>query len=324
MLKMNLDEKTFETLIKSELRTENILERYDFQSAMIKSWETVKHKIGLPTSYLIGEEINPHKAVGNSIDLLAFNPDDSSLIVIELKRDKNKFHLLQALSYASMIAQWNKETLISEIQREINPDPNELVDLINNNDLNSDVKIILISESYDPEVIITAYWLNNSYGLDITAFAVSIHKLDGQIFVNFEQRLPLKELVDVYEERGRKARIKTSKPSETWEDVFPKLKYNFAAKALAFCRKEKEGDPSRRRFIAFRSNFQGFEVISINFRYKYLNIYIKGKPENAEELLKSKFSSEIEISSWQGGYSFNIANEKQFDELVEWLQNGKY
>ena len=323
MLKLNPDKKTFETLIQSELRAENILERYDFQAAMVRSWETVKNEIGLPTSYLIGQEINPHKSVGNSIDLLAFNPDDSSLIVIELKRDKNKLQLLQALSYASMIAKWNKETVISEIQRQINPDPNELIDLINNNDLSSEVKIILVSELYDPEVIITAEWLNNSYGLNITAFSVSIHKMEEQIFVNFEQRLPLKELADVYEERGRKSKLRTSKQSETWEDVLPKLKYKFAKKAIDLCRIEKDGDPSRRRFVGFRSNYDGFDWISINFREKYLNIYIKGKPENAEEFLKSKFSVPIELSYWQDGYSFKIDNEKQFDELVEWMRIGQ-
>jgi hypothetical protein len=323
MLKLNPEKKTFETLIQSELKTENILERYDFQAAMVKSWETIKNEIGLPTSYLIGQEINPHKSVGNSIDLLAFNPDDSSLIVIELKRDKNKLQLLQALSYASMIAKWNKETLISEIQRPVNPEPNELIDLINNNELNSEVKIILISELYDPEVIITAEWLNNNYGLDIVAYSVSIHKMEEQIFVNFEQRLPLKELADVYEERGRKLKVSSTKPSETWEDVLPKLKYKFAKKALDLCRKEKDGDPSRRRFVGFRSNYDGFVWISINFREKYLNIYIKGKYENAEKFLKSNFSDKIEIFSWQDGYSFKIDNEKQFDDLVEWLKIGQ-
>lgn len=323
MLKLNPDKKTFETLIQSELTTENILERYDFQAAMVKSWETVKNEIGLPTSYLIGQEINPHKSVGNSIDLLAFNPDDSSLNVIEIKRDKNKLQLLQALSYASMVAKWNKETLISEIQRPINPEASELIDLINNNELNPEVKIILISELYDPEVIITAEWLNNNYGLDITAFAVSIHKMEQQIFVNFEQRLPLKELADVYEERGRKSKTSTSKSSETWEEVLPKLKYKFAKKALDLCRKEKDGDPSRRRFVGFRSNVDGFDWISINFREKYLNIYIKGKPENAEEFLKSKFSEPTEISYWQDGYSFKIENEKKFDELADWIKIGQ-
>ncbi|MDA0682467.1 MAG: hypothetical protein O2781_03850 [Bacteroidetes bacterium] len=54
-----------------------------------------------------------------------------------------------------------------------------------------------------------------------------------------------------------------------------------------------------------------------------MNIYIKGKPENAEEFLRSKFSVPIEIGSWQDGYSFKIDNEKQFDELVEWIKIGQ-
>jgi hypothetical protein len=322
MLKLNVSNKAFETLIQSGFKTENILERYDFQAAMVKSWEIVKNEIGLPTSYLIGEEINPHKSVGNSIDLLAFNPDDSSLVVIELKRDKNKLQLLQSLSYASMIAQWDKETLISKIQRPINPESSELVDLINNNELNNEVKIILISELFDPEVIITTDWLNN-YGLNITAFSVSVHKLEEQIFVSFEQRLPLKELADVYEERGRKANISRKKSSISWEEVLPKLKYKFAAKALELCRKEKEGEPSRRRFGNIRSNYDGFDWISINFREKYLNIYIKGEPENAKEFLKSKFSDSLEILQWQEGYSFKIDKEKQFDELAKWMKLGQ-
>ena len=323
MLKLNVSNKAFETLIQSGFKTENILERYDFQAAMVKSWEIVKNEIGLPTSFLIGQEINPHKSVANSIDLLAFNPDDSSLVVIELKRDKNKLQLLQSLSYASMIAEWDKETLINEIQRPINPEASELIDLINNNELNNEVKIILVSELFEPEVIITTNWLNNNYGLNITAFSVSLYKLEEQIFVNFEQRLPLKELADVYEERGRKAKVSRTKSSVSWEEVLPKLKYKFAKRALDLCRIEKDGEPSRRRFGNIRSNYDGFDWISINFREKYLNIYIKGEPGNAKEFLKSKFSDPLEIFQWQEGYSFKIDKEKQFEELATWMKLGQ-
>lgn len=323
MLKLNTNKKSFETLVQSELKAENILERYDFQSAIAKSWETVKSEIGLPTSYLIGEEISPHLSVGNMIDLLAFDPEDSSLYVIELKRDKNKLQLLQSLSYAAMVATWDKETLITKIQTSINPEPDELIEIIRNNDLNTNVKVILISELYDPEVIITADWLNNNYGLDITALAVKIHKLEDQLFVNFEQRLPLKELTDVYEVRGRRSIQSASVSTVTWEDVLPKLKYDFAPEALRLCKDEKDGEPSRRRFGRIRTNYNGFNWITINFRSDYLNVYIKGKPENAEELIRSKFSSQIEINQWELGYSFNLKKQSQFTELVNWLKLGK-
>lgn len=320
MLKFDLENKKFEKLVESNLTNEQILERYDFQEAIINSWETVKNNLNLPGAYLIGKEIKPHSSVKDSIDLLAFDPNDSSLIVIELKRKKDKLQLLQALSYAAMVSTWDNNRLISKIQQDINPEPEELIDLINNNELNIDIKIILVSELYDPEVIITAEWLSNKYGIDITAFAVSLHKLEKQYFVNFEQKLPLKELADVYEERGIRTKSKKRTKDITWDDVIPKLKYKFGKRAVELCLTEKEGDASRRRFVGFRSNYDGFDWISINFREKYLNIYIKGKPENAEQILQEKFSSKIEISTWADGFSFNIDKEKQFNELVNWLK----
>lgn len=320
MLRYNTNVKSFEPLSKAELKSENILERYDFQQSIVNSWDTVRNELGLPSAYLIGQEIRPHHSVGDSIDLLAFNSDDSTLIVIELKRDKNKFQLLQSLSYASMVAKWDHERLISEIQRDINPEPGELIDLINSNEINDYVSILLIAESYDPEVILTSEWLIDKYGLDIVCFAVQVLKIENQIFFNFDQRLPLKELSEVYEERSRRTNLSKNSKDITWEDILPKLKYPFALKALEFCKKFKEGDPSRRRFGSIKKNFQGFTWISVNFREKYLNIYIKGKFDNAESLLREKMRSNIEISSWRDGYSFEIDNEADFDNFVKWIE----
>ncbi|MBK8244221.1 MAG: hypothetical protein IPK88_12410 [Saprospiraceae bacterium] len=320
MLRYNTNIKSFEPLSKAELKTENILERYDFQQSIVNSWDTVKNELGLPSAYLIGQEIKPHSSVGNSIDLLAFDSSDSSLIVIELKRDKDKFQLLQSLSYASMVANWDNEKLISTVQRDINPEPSELIDLINNNQLNEHIKIILISEFYDPEVIIASEWLINKYGLDITCFAVQVLKLEDQIFFNFEQRLPLKELSEVYEERTRKSKPSKLNQNITWEEVLPKLKYSFAKRALDFCLKYKEGDPSRRRFGGIRRNYDGFEAISTMFREKFINVYITGRFEGAENLIQEKMKRQLEIGNWQNGYSFYIDNEKDFNSFVNWIE----
>lgn len=184
--------------------------------------------------------------------------------------------------------------------------------------MSNTVKIILISERYDPEVIITANWLSNEYGVDITAFSVSLYKLEQDTFVNFEQRLPLKELDDVYEKRGSaKVRI-ASESKVTWEDVLPKLKYPFAQEALDYCLQYKEGDASRRRFIGLRKNHKGFDKVSVLVREKYLNIYLDGQPDNAEEILQQKFG-DIEIMEWARGFSFKIDMLEQFQNLKDWL-----
>ena len=318
MLKFDMDNKRFEPLAQGNFKQEQILERYDFQSAIVSSWEQIKHSLNIPDAYLVGQEITPHHSVQNSIDLLAFDSDDSSIIVIELKRDKDKLQLLQSLSYAAMVATWDREKLISQIQYSTVSDSEELVDLINNNPLNNTVKIILISERYDPEVIITADWLANQYGMDITAFSVSLYKLEDDTFVNFEQRLPLKELEDVYEKRGLKA-LKSDKSLITWDDVLPKLEYPFASEALQYCLATKEGDASRRRFVGFRRGLDGFSSITINFRAKYLNIYLTGDPIDAESFLLNKFGADLTISEWAKGYSFNITSDTQFRQLKEWL-----
>jgi hypothetical protein len=143
MLKFDVHKKTFASLKQCEMKGEHVLERYDFQAAIVRSWDVVKAHLGLPTAYLIGREIKPHSSVDDAVDLLAFDPEDSSLTVIELKRGRHKLHLLQAVSYAAMLATWGKDELIQSIQRDINPDPEELIDLINGNDLNSDIKIVL-------------------------------------------------------------------------------------------------------------------------------------------------------------------------------------
>lgn len=320
MLKLNITQKAFEAIEETKLITENILERFDLQKAIVNSWDLVRSEIGLPSSYLIGQEIKPHQSTQDSIDLLAFNPDDSSLIVIELKRDRNKLQLLQSLSYAAMVSHWESDELINKIQKDINPEPEELIDLINDSELSEDVKIVMLSEYYDPEVILTADWLRSTYSVDISAFSISLHKLREDVVINFNQRYPLKELTDVYDVRNKRKEISKNKTNIDWEDVLPKLKYSFAKRGIELCKKFRTGDPSRRRFGNVRTNYDGFVWISLNFREKYINVYLKSDDENSEEILKSKFNEQVEISHWRDGLSVIIRNENQFDDLVKWLR----
>lgn len=319
MLKFNTDSQTFEKLEETELKTQGLLERYDLQKAIVKSWDLFKNEIGFPSAFLIGQEIKPHDVTGDSIDLVAFDPDDSSIIIIELKRDRNKLQLLQALSYAAMVNQWGADDLIDSIQKECNPNPEELIDLIRSSDINTHIKMILIAESFDPEVIITADWLKSLYDVDISAFAISLHKMGEHHFIEIEQRYPLKELSDTFEARSRRAKRKREKPKVEWIDVLPKLKYPFAEKGIELCKKITDGDPPRRRFGRIRTNHDGFSWISLNFREKYINVYLGGDLENAQEFLQSKFKDPIKVNSWRDGYSFLVEKQGQFNDLVSWL-----
>ena len=319
MLKIDIENKKLTELDQSSLKTEHLLERYDLQEMMFNSWQHVRKKIGLPTSFLIGKEIKPHETVMDSIDILAFNPDDNSLVVIELKRDRNKYQLLQSLNYAAMVRSWNAQKVIDSIQASGNDEIDELKDVISGTELNPDVGIILIAESYDPEVIITVDWLSSRYEINISAYAIEVHKLHGESFMAFSQRYPLKELSDLYDSR-RSLKSVITLPDVTWEEVIPKLEYPFARKAVEMCLKHREGDPKRRRFTTIRTDFDGFKWILISFRKRYVNVYMHVGKEYGAERMKELFGVGTEINEWRDGISINIRTENEFDILAKWLQ----
>jgi hypothetical protein len=320
MLKFLDSEKAFQRVQPTEMKSEGIVERYDLQKSIVNSWDLFKNEIGLPSAFLVGEEVRPHESTQNAIDLLAFDPDDSSLIVIELKRDRHKLHLLQSLSYAAMVFTWDTDTLMAQVQPHTNPDYQELLDLIKDNEINPEVKIILVAEYYDPEVILTADWLSTRYGVNISIFSVAMHRLGTEMFLTVEQRYPLKGLKDTYEERSQNKRSKKVLESVSWDEVLPKLDYSFAQRGIELCSKIKIGEPSRRRFGSIRSNFDGFTWISLNFRQKYINVYMRGDFEGAQDHLQSKFAEDVSIGTWKNGYSILITTEQAFEDLVRWLK----
>jgi hypothetical protein len=320
MLKFDTKKKMFDEVQEAELKAEHILERYDLQEAIATCWELFKNELGLPNAFLVGQEVTPDEVTQGSIDLLAYDSDDSSLIVIELKRDKHKLQLLQALSYAAIVNRWDVESLISKIQSKYNPELEELQDLIRGSELASDVKVILIAEKFDPEVILTADWLSTNYSVNISAFSISLFTMGDTRFLSLDQKYPLKELQESYVARPGKKRARKPLDEIEWEDVIPKLQYPFARRGIELCQKIKPGEPGRRRFGTIRKKIDGFNWVSVNFRTKYINVYLCGQFEGNEDVLRSKFRDNLDISSWKDGVSCKVSTERQFEDLVRWLK----
>jgi hypothetical protein len=64
----------------------------------------------------------------------------------------------------------------------------------------------------------------------------------------------------------------------------------------------------------------GYDWITVNFRQKYLNIYMHGKPEDAETAIKRIFGDSTEVLPWADGHSFKVTTQEQFQALVKWLE----
>jgi len=128
---------------------------------------------------LIGDEVRPTEFVADRIDLLAVDQQGAA-VVMELKRGSDKLQLLQALSYASMIADWDAERLVGERTRFAGKSAEEAEEEIEQfllediGELNGTQRIVLLANDYDYEVLVTAKWLNENYGVDIRCYRMGI------------------------------------------------------------------------------------------------------------------------------------------------------
>ena len=313
MLKFDKINKTLSSRSETNFKNENLLERTDLQAAIISSWEVFRNEIGFISAYLIGQEISPDDSTADRLDILALDADDSSLIIFELKRDKNKLQLLQGLTYAAMASRKDKDELREIASHQKNLEYEELIEILDTTEINSDIKIVLIAEAFHPEVILTADWLKNN-GITIYAFAIHAHKFEGDTYLRFEQRYPLKELTDVYDSR-KKRTVKHELKQLTWEDVISSCDYSFANRAVSMCRKFQNGDPSRKRFVHIVKDYQGFQAISFYFRRKHVNVYLIGGDEEIFEILIQNLPTSIrsKTNSWRDGYSIKITDETEFE-----------
>jgi hypothetical protein len=162
---------------------EKLLERGDIQDLLVRSWDAFVEDLGFPTLRLLGQEIHPHESVSNRIDILGFDEEEGIPVVIELKRDRHKLHLLQALSYAAMVWTWDEEQLKAAAGDDADDD---LVNSIENRSDDSSPRIVLIAEDYDPEVILTADWLSAQHGVDIYCFSVWLQRHGTERLVRFQ------------------------------------------------------------------------------------------------------------------------------------------
>jgi len=307
-------------LPETDLKTNDLLERVNLQEAIVNSWEAFTKEISSPDLYLIGQEVIPDDRVNDRIDILAFDPNDNILVVFELKRDKNKLQLLQGITYAAMLASWDSDRLIAEARKQKSPDLEDIESSLSGIQLEQNVRIILVAEKFDPEVIVSADWLYKQFNMDISAMSLSLFKRKDELYFSFQQRYPLPELNDTYELRGKKKSQQSTVSEKTWEEVAETFKYDWGKELLEKCRREKEGDPSRKRILRFRTNYDGLNWITVSFKINFVNVYMGGKPENVEELLQSKFKDKIEVNSWRDGHSFHITTRSQYVDLCKWLE----
>jgi hypothetical protein len=145
--------------------------------------------------FVVREEVEPSVNTADRIDLLAVDSQGKG-VIIELKRGSNKRQLLQSLTYAAMVSDWDKshfETHLPSAKR------SSFEAFLNEHAIkkvNEFQRIILIAESFGFEVLRTTQWLTYSYGLNITCYQITLAKEEdtGLEYLSAVQLFPPREL----------------------------------------------------------------------------------------------------------------------------------
>ncbi len=317
MLKVDPSTKTLVAVSSTTLTQANILERAHLQESIVRSWDAFISELGYEELFLVGSEIVPHDSCRDRIDLLAISREGTP-VVFELKRHRDRLQLLQAISYAAMVAKWDASRFRQALGGKTDEEAEELRSLLDDDAFElRDPEIILVAESFDPEVILAAEWLSQ-FGVPISAFSISGVEHKGDTLISIDQRFPLAGVDDVYVRRAGRA----SAPAESssWDEALTKVSFPFAKRAVDIFRKRIEGSPQLRQFNSIYSRCP-LGRMTIALKKKYLKVYTKDQSPEAEKTVRERLEPVIPVSPWgnkstkNSAFTFIIETPEQFEHF---------
>lgn len=318
MLKLDPASRTLLPVSSTTLAQSNILERADLQAAVVRSWNAFCSEMGYEELFLVGSEVVPHDSCRDRIDILALSRDGVP-VVFELKRHRDRLQLLQAISYAAMVAKWDTGRFQKELAGKDDEDAEELRSLLSDEAFELGTpEIVLIAETFDPEVILAADWLAE-FSVPISAFAVSAVEHGGETLISLDQKFPLAVVDDVYVRR--KGNQPPDDEATSWEEALRSSELPFALEAVKIFRRHSAGSPERR---AFFSIYAGSPLgrMRITFKRRHLKIYTVDQSPDAERTLRERLEPGLSIERWgsettkNSGFTFRIETSLQFKQFL--------
>ena len=285
MLKIDRDNQSFSLLDTPTLADVSITERYDLQEYICNTPDAFFKEIGQEL-FLLGKEIEPSKNVQDRIDVLAVDKE-GACVVVELKRGNHKLHMMQAISYAGMIAQWSSEDFLQLLD---DGKQEALIDFleVDVEEINRSQRIILVAEAFDYALLIGADWLTDNHGVDVMCCRIAVAKdaATNNEYLVCSNVYPAPELAQEAVPRGRR---KTGTAKVKWSDW---------DSALAMIDNPAVADYYREQLEAQRESY---------LRKRILHYKIDGK--------RRWFAAARQARSyvWQHG---------RFDEDIEFWQHG--
>jgi hypothetical protein len=319
MLRVNRAKKELVKLDRRSLPELGLTEPYDLQQMIRNSPEAFFAEME-ETLLLLGEEVRPAEFVEDRIDLLAVD-QQGALVVIELKRGSHKLHLLQVLAYAGMVSKWEQDRIIAELQKfkGLSEDEaeGEIEDFLlqDTGSVNDSQRIILIAEDFEYEVLVTAEWLTEVYGLDIRCHRLALSVQDDAEFLICSCVYPPVEITQHAKHRGRKAGTDNLRWND-WDEALSKIGnealVRFFRGELAAGRESS----LKKRTLYYR--FDGHRRFFVGARKNSTYVWQYRRFPDDEQYWKGKIGPHLDTEPVKDGkcLRFHLSTAKDFDAFL--------
>lgn len=181
---------------------------------------------------VVGEEFGDWEDSKRRIDLLCIDKQ-ANLVVVEIKRTEDGGHMeLQAIRYAAMVANMTLDRTISAYTRLLGGEDarerarDEILEFLGADteveiELSGEVRIILVSGNFSPEITTAVIWLNKR-DLDITCVRLQPYRLGDAVLIDVAQIIPLPEAAD-YEVKAKEQLHEVRKVKTVRQEIFRKF-----------------------------------------------------------------------------------------------------
>ena len=218
MLKVDRKSRKLKRMNAPSLADAQILERTDLQESIYNSSDDFFAEIG-ERVFVIGKEVIPSQTVQDRIDLLGID-SEGTLVIVELKRGSDKLQMLQAISYAGMVARWRPEDFRNLVSEESWEHLSNFLD-VDVEEINRRQRLLLVAEGYDYALLAGAEWLSEQHGVDIrcTSLSLATDQETGAEYLACTSIFPPPALAEQAAARNRAPRAPRSPKWNSWEEA---------------------------------------------------------------------------------------------------------
>lgn len=274
---------------------ETILERKHLQKMLKADTAPLGEEL-----LVLCEEYGNWEDSNRRIDLLCLDKQ-GCLVVVEIKRTEDGGHMeLQAIRYAAMVSSMTLDHAVAAYAKTLPGEGADLAaqkaiadfleaDSIQDVELTSEVRMILVAANFSSEVTTSVIWLNQR-GLDIRCVRLRPYKMGDQVLVDATQIIPLPEAAD-YEVKLREQVQEAKKVRTKRQEALRKFWTQFIEKSTLNTELFKNRSATTDHWLSAGIGRSGFSLnVSLTENRTRVECYIRLGKDN-EETNKAAFKA---------------------------------